>query len=206
MHSIAARAATPVVPLVTAPSLDAQRDAFAARRFLAMPLAGALAWLAVAACGALLPIGQAALALFIATGAIVYLGMLLSRFTGEHFLAKDRPRNAFDGLFFSTVAMALLAYAIALPFFRAEPTSLPLSVGILTGMMWLPLSWIIRHWIGIAHAMARTVLVLVAWYAFPDARFVAVPLAIVAVYAATIVVLELRWRDLQRAKRACSIA
>ena len=180
-------------------TLDAQRADFAARRFLAMPLAGTIAWSAVAACGAVLPLGQAALALFIATGAIAYLGMFLSRFTGEHFLAKDRPRNAFDALFFSTVAMALLAYGIAIPFFMVEPTSLPLSVGILSGMMWLPLSWLVRHWIGIAHAVVRTLLVVAAWYVFPEARFVAVPLVIVAVYLGTIVVLETRWRALRRA-------
>lgn len=185
--------ATPVL------SLDAQRADFACRRFLAMPLAGMLAWAGVAACGALLPVGPAALALFIATGGIVYLGMFLSRFTGEHFLDRSRPKNTFDSLFFSTVAMALLAYGIALPFFRADPTSLPLSVGILSGMMWLPVSWLIGHWIGIAHAVGRTVLVVVAWHAWPEARFVAVPLVIVGIYAITILVLERRWRALPRA-------
>jgi hypothetical protein len=127
---------------------------------------------------------------------IVWLGMGLSRLTGENFLDKTRPKNAFDSLFFATVAMALLAWAIAIPFFRADPTSLPLSVGILSGMMWLPLSWTIRHWIGGFHAIARTALILFAHYAWPDHRFVAVPLAIVAIYAVTIVVLELRWRAL----------
>ena len=184
--------------MTAAPSLDAQRADFASRRFLAMPLAGMLAWAGVAACGALLPVGPAALALFIATGGIVYLGMFLSRFTGEHFLDRSRPKNAFDRLFFSTVAMALLAYGIAIPFFRADPTSLPLSVGILSGMMWLPVSWLIGHWIGVAHAVGRTVLVVVAWYAWPEARFVAVPMVIVLAYAVTIFVLERRWRALPR--------
>lgn len=180
------------------PSLDAQRQDFASRRFLAMPLAGMLAWAAVAAGGAILPLGQAALALFVATGSIAYLGMFLSRFTGEHFLDRSRPKNAFDGLFFMTVAMALLAYGIAIPFFRIDATSLPLSVGILSGMMWLPVSWLIGHWIGIAHAVARTALVVAAWYVFPDARFVAVPLVIVGIYVFTIVVLERRWRGMRR--------
>ena len=75
--------------------------------------------------------------------------MLLSRFTGENFLDKSRPKNAFDSLFMLTVKMSLLVYAIAIPFFLRDYTSLPLSVGILTGLMWLPISWIIRHWIGI---------------------------------------------------------
>lgn len=187
-------------------SLDFQRQAFASRRFLAMPLAGALAWSAVAVAGAVLPTGAAALALFFATGSIVYLGMLLSRWTGENFLDRNRPRNAFDGLFFATVAMALLAYGIAIPFFMVEPTSLPLSVGILSGMMWLPVSWLVRHWIGITHAVARTLLIVATWYAWPQDRFVAVPLAIVAVYAFTIVVLETRWRALRRTAQSAATA
>ncbi|GAA4854843.1 DUF7010 family protein [Luteimonas vadosa] len=180
-------------------SLDAQREAFASRRFLAMPLAGSIAWTIVAIGGATLPLALAVWVLFLATGMIVWLGVGLSRLTGEDFMDKTRPKNAFDALFFSTVAMALLAWAIAIPFFRADPTSLPLSVGILSGMMWLPLSWTIRHWIGWFHAIVRTALVLVAHYAWPDHRFVAVPLAIVAIYLVTIVVLERRWRARQGA-------
>jgi hypothetical protein len=126
-------------------SLDAQRLEFAASRFLAMPLAGTIAWLVVAAGGVFAP-GQAWLVLFIATGSIAYLGMALSRFTGEHFLDRTKPKNAFDSLFFHTVAMSLLVYGIAIPFFLEDRSSLPLTEGILSGLMWLPLSWIISHW------------------------------------------------------------
>ena len=182
------------VPVVD--DLSAQREAFARRRFLAMPLAGALAWTVVGIAGAVLPLAAAVWVLFIATGAIAYLGIGLSRFTGEHFMDRSRPRNPFDALFFSTVAMALLVYAIAIPFFMVEPTSLPLSVGILSGLMWMPTAWLMRHWIGAFHAIARTVLVLAAWLAWPEARFIAVPAVIVAIYAVTIVVLERRWRRL----------
>lgn len=178
--------------------LDEQRREFASRRFLAMPLAGTIAWAAVAVAGLTLPSRTASIVLFIATGMIVYLGMFLSRFTGENFLAKDQPKNAFDGLFFSTVAMALLAYALAIPFYLVDHTSTPLTVGILTGMMWLPFSWIIQHWVGLFHGITRTVLVLALWYLFPEHRFVVIPLAIVAIYAVTIAALERRWRALGR--------
>jgi hypothetical protein len=138
--------------------------------------------------------------LFGATGSIVYLGIFFSRFTGENFLDKRRPKNVFDGLFLHTVAMAVLVYAIAIPFFQADYTSLPLSVGILSGLMWLPLSWIIGHWVGTFHALARTALVTAVWYVFPLARFVVVPAVIVAVYAVTIAMLEVRWRRIHRAE------
>jgi hypothetical protein len=53
------------------------------------------------------------------------------------FLA-PRKNNFFHRLFLHTVFMAFLVYAIAIPFFLTEPTSLPLSVGI-------------QHWVGIFH-------------------------------------------------------
>ncbi|MGI4820484.1 MAG: DUF7010 family protein [Janthinobacterium lividum] len=179
-------------------SLDYQRQQFAERRFLAMPLAGLVAWLIIGLAGLWLPAPVVVWVLYISTGSIAYLGILLSKFTGENFLAKNRPKNTFDRLFFLSMGMSLLVYAIALPFFRADYTSLPLSVGILAGLMWLPLSWIIEHWVGIFHGVARTVLVLGAWLAFPQQRFVVVPLVIVGMYVVTIVVLEQRWRGLKR--------
>lgn len=173
-------------------SLEAQRQEFASRPLLAMPIAGAIAWAAVGVAGALLPSRLAAMFLFFATGMIAYLGMFLSRFTGENFLDRSKPRNEFDKLFFLTVGQSLLTYAIAIPYFMADHTSLPLSVGILSGTMWLPMSWIIRHWVGLFHGIARTVLVLTAWLAFPHHRFVAVPAVIVAVYLVTILIIVKR--------------
>jgi hypothetical protein len=182
--------------------LDHQREEFAARRFLAMPIAGAVAWTAIGVGGAVLPPFPAVLLLFVGAGSIVYLGMFISRFTGENFLDRNKPKNEFDALFFHTVGMALLVYSIAIPFFLVDFTSLPLTVGILTGLMWLPFSWIVRHWVGMFHAIARTGLVVVAWYLLPELRFVAVPAVIVLVYVATILVLELRWRNYRSSSAA----
>lgn len=193
-------AVVPAAPAAVeaAATLDQAREAFADSRFLAMPLAGTVAWLVVAGGGLMdLTDGQRVLLTYVATGCIAYLGMGLSYLTGERFLDKGHRDNPFNKLFLATVSMSLLVFAIAIPFAQADPTSLPLSLAVLTGLMWLPLSWIIRHWIGVAHAIARSVLALVAWYAFPEQRFVVVPLVVVALYAATIVVLELRWRRLR---------
>lgn len=127
-----------------------------------MPIAGAIAWALIGIAGALLPLFYAVWALFIGTGMIFYLGLAVARFTGEDLLGRTRTGNFFDYLFFLTVGMALLVYAIAIPFFLVEPTSLPLSVGILAGLMWVPLSGIIQHWIGLFHGTARTVLIVAA--------------------------------------------
>jgi len=186
-------------PAPTPRTLEEQRREFAHRRGLAMPLAGVVAWSIVGVAGVFLPPGPEVWVLFGATGSILFLGLLFSRFTGENFVDKQRPKNVFDGLFLRTVAMAVLVYAIAIPFFQADYTSLPLTVGILSGLMWLPFSWIIGHWVGTFHALARTGLVTAAWYLFPTLRFVVVPAVIVMTYVVTIVVLEARWRRMRDA-------
>ena len=183
-------------------SLDEQRAEYARSRGLAMPLAGAIVWTLISIAGAFMPPVLVVWSLFIGTGFIAYFGILLSRFTGENFLDKNKPKNVFDNLFFHCVAMALLVYAIAIPFFRVDYTSLPLTVGILSGLMWVPFSWIIQHWVGIFHAVARTILVTAAWYLAPHHRFVLIPAVIVSVYVITIGILEQRWRAVRDAAAA----
>lgn len=173
-------------------TLEEQRIEFTNGKFLATPLAGLIAWLIIGIAGLILPIQATVWVLFIATGCIVYLGMFISKFTGENFLDKKKPKNEFDKLFFFTVGQAILVYSIAIPFFIIDYSSLPLTIGILTGLMWLPFSWIISHWVGIFHSLARTILVLLLWYLLPDYRFVAIPFAIVLIYIITIIILKNR--------------
>ena len=173
-------------------TLEQQRIEFSNRKFLATPLAGLIAWLITGISGLLFPIEVTVWVLFIATGSIVYMGLFISKFTGENFLDKKKPKNIFDGLFMYTVGQAVLVYAIAIPFFILDYSSLPLTVGILTGTMWLPFSWIIKHWVGIFHAVLRTALVVLLWYALPDYRFVAIPFVIVGIYIATLLILKNR--------------
>ncbi|WP_417857721.1 DUF7010 family protein [Xanthomarina gelatinilytica] len=71
-------------------------------------------------------------------------------------------------------------------------TSLPLTVGILTGLMWLPFSWIVKHWVGIFHALIRTILILALWYSLPEYRFIAIPFGIVLIYILTLLILNHR--------------
>lgn len=173
-------------------TLDEQRIEFKKGKFLATPIAGLIAWTIVGIAGLTLSMQATVWVLFIATGCIAYLGIFISKFTGENFLDKEKPKNEFDKLFFFTVGQAVLVYSIAIPFFMEDYTSLPLTVGILTGLMWLPFSWIINHWIGMFHALTRTVVVLLLWYLLPEHRFVAIPFAIVIIYIITIIVLRNR--------------
>lgn len=176
------------------PTLEEQRAEFVRGPGIAMPIAGAIAWTLIGVAGAFLPTLLAAWALFIGTGSTFGLGLLIARFTGEDLLGNTRKNNTFDRLFLLNILMAWLVFAIAIPFFMIEPTSLPLTVGILAGLMWVPYSWILQHWIGVAHGVARTVLVMTAWYVFREHRFVAIPAVIVGIYLVTIYVLATRSR------------
>ena len=123
---------------VNSPSLDQQHAAFVRNRFIAMPIAETIAWSAIGVAGAVLPPQQAAWAVFIGTGMIFYIGMMVARFTGEDLLGKKKTSVLFDRAFFMAIMMVALVYAIDIPFFFVEPTYITLSVGILTGIMWMP--------------------------------------------------------------------
>ena len=75
-------------------TLEAQRAEFANNPFLAMPIAGTIAWTVIGVGGAFLPVGLAAWVLFIGTGSIFGLGLLVARVLGEDLLGKSRPSNA----------------------------------------------------------------------------------------------------------------
>ena len=173
-------------------TLEQQRIEFSKQKFLATPLAGLIVWTIVGCTGIFFSDFIAVWTIFIGTGSIVYLGLFLSKFTGENFLDKSKPKNEFDTLFLFTAAQAILVYSIAIPFFLIDYTSLPLTVGILTGLMWLPFSWIVKHWVGIFHALVRTILILLLWYTLPQYRFVTIPFTIVLIYIMTIIVLRNR--------------
>lgn len=178
-------------------SLEEQLQEFRQRKFLAMPIAGTLAWAAIGVCGMFFDtLFAKSMSIFCGTGVIFYLALLVAKFTNEDLLGRNRPKNVFDNYFLLTVAQAVAVYSIAIPYFLVDKTSLPLSVGILTGLMWLPFSGFVGHWIGLFHTSARTVLVLVLWYLLPELRFVAIPFAIVGVYAITIAVLLQRHHSL----------
>ena len=175
-------------------TLEQQRIEFINQKFLATPLAGLIIWTIIGLIGIFFSDFVAVWSIFIGTGSIVYLGLFLSKFTGENFLDKSKPKNEFDTLFLFTVAQAILVYSIAIPFFLVDYSSLPMTVGIFTGLMWLPFSWIIKHWVGIFHTLTRIILVLTLWYLLPEYRFIAIPFGIVLIYIITLIILNSRKR------------
>lgn len=175
-------------------TLDQLREEYARRRFVAMPVAGAIGWTAAGICGVLLPTGPASLAMFVCVGMIFWLGALIGKLLGEPIIQSAEEQGELDRLFLLTVTSSSLVLGIAVPFYLIEPSSLPLSLGILPGLMWVPFSWMIQHPVGIWHGAVRTAAIVAAWYLFPDARFVAVPGVIVGVCLVSIYVLASRPR------------
>lgn len=184
-------------------SLDTQLQEFQQRRFMAMPLAGSLVWALLIFTGWLLPPNAAVMAIYIGTGSIVYIAMGMAKLTGENFkFEKGANRNFFDTLFLATVAMSFMVYAIAIPFFLTDYRSLPFTVAILTGLMWLPISVMMQNWIGVVHAVGRTLLCTAAWLLFPDLSFVLQPVIVVGMYGVSLMALQNRWQLMQKAPQA----
>jgi len=156
-----------------------------------------LVWAGIGVAGYILPEPQAVLAIYIGTGTIFYLALLVAKVLGEDILGRKRKGNLFDRIFLATIAMSALVYSLAIPFHIENPSSVPLSVGVLTGLMWLPFSVIASHWVGYFHTVTRTLLLVVAWYLFPEHRFTILPAIIVAIYLVSIIALAQRWRAIK---------
>jgi len=176
------------------PTLAELRAGFGRSRLLSMPIAGAIAWSVAGVLGAVITDDDdASIALFMCMPMVFPLALIVGKVIGEDVFG-SKGRNELDSLFTYGILMSILVWGIALPFWMVEPSSLPLSGGILAGLMWVPLSWIIQHWVGVFHAVARTVLITPAWVLFPSHRFTLIPALVVLVYLVSIAVLARRPR------------
>jgi hypothetical protein len=65
-----------------------------------MPVSGPIAWTVIGIAGMFLPDDLAAWVLFIGTGMIFGVALLIAPLFGEDLLGKKNPNNVFDQLFF----------------------------------------------------------------------------------------------------------
>ncbi len=177
--------------------LEQQREDFKKNRFIAMPLAGTVVWALLGISAPFVSELTITWLLYIGTGAIFYLGAGPPTSPVSDFLPRRQAKNSFDRLFFVGMIMSLMVFAIALPVAAIDHTTVPLSIGILAGLMWMPLSWAIEHWIGYFHTLTRTFGIVAAWYLFPDARVEAISAVIVAVYIVSLITLERRFQSIK---------
>ncbi|NKF52640.1 hypothetical protein G3R49_18955 [Shewanella sp. WXL01] len=184
------------MPLQTK-SLEQYREEYKQKKLITMPIAGAIVWLALGITALFVPAKNMVLPVYIGTGCIFYLALFISRFTGEKLLVKKEERNPFDTLFLYTLGMSWCAFAVAIPFGLENYTAVPMAIGIVSGLMWLPISWSLEHNVGIIHTLLRTALIVIAWYVFPEQRFVVIPFVIVLVYAISLYQLLSRYQQVK---------
>lgn len=169
-------------------ALDTLRDDFETRsnRSLAMPLAGAIVWTAVAGLGLWLPPTSALLAMVVLTGAIFPLALPIAKARGEQLVSSPNPLAKLMG---QCIVMVNLLWAVHVPLLVGAPDYVPLSLGIALGLHWVVYGWIVQHPVGLVHAVLRTALVLGAWLLLPGQRVSAVAAAVVLSYAVALVMM-----------------
>ena len=161
-------------------------------RSLSMPLAGALVWLVIAACGYVLPENQATVVMLFGTGLIFPIALLIGKLRHENLTDRSNPLSRLMGM---SVLMVNLLWAVHLSLLFGARQFFPLSLGIALGIHWIVYSWIIQHPVGLIHALLRTALVVTAWSVFPTHRLIAVPIVIVIVYMVSLVWMSKRSID-----------
>ena len=152
-------------------------------RSMSLPIAGAIVWSLAAVCGYLLPFKLALLALVFSTGAIFPLALLIARLRKEALVNSTNPLSKLMGL---CVLMVNLLWALHIPLLMKAPIFVPLSLGIALGLHWVVYSWIIVHPLGYAHAIVRTLGLVVAWFLFPSNVITACATVVVATYCITL--------------------
>lgn len=177
-------------------TLDEYRRDLKKRRFMALPTAGAIVWLVVALSSVFATDVVTSLIMVTGTCTLVYFASAIAHFTGERFITLHSPTNPFEQLLVYCFTGSLCAYALIIPLYMQDISTLPLTVGVLASLIWLPYSWIIEHWVGVVHVATRMLLLPLAWYFFPEYRFTLIPMLIFALYVFTAMVLEHRWRYL----------
>ena len=179
-------------------TLDQQLIEFRSKRYLAMPLSGAIIWALIGALSFVLTPYQQVMATFIGTGSIIYLAMAISRLTGENIsFQKNTERNWFDTIFLAAVGMSFLVFAISIPLFMENYLALPFALAVQTGLMWLVFGVVAKAPVAYVHTIVRTVACVAAYLTMPQHSFWLQPLIVVVCYGFTIPVLELRYRAQQ---------
>jgi len=176
-------------------SLEQYRQEFKQKKLITTPLAGMIVWAILGTMSLFIPAQKMVLPFYIGTGSIFYLALFISKFTGEKLIAKKGEMNPFDSLFLYTVVMSLMCFAIVVPFIQENHLALPMAIGIISGLMWLPISWTLEHKVGIYHTVSRTLSLVLVWYIAPEQSFVLVPFIIVIIYLFSIYALYKRWQN-----------
>lgn len=152
-------------------------------RSLSMPIAGAIVWAIIGLVSTQFEFAVAVYILLFSTGLIFPIALAVAKLRGELLASSNNPFAKLMGM---CVLMVNLLWGINIPLAMHAPEFIPLSLGVGMGLHWVVYSWIIQHPLGVIHGVLRTLLVVGAWYAFPESRIPAISLVIVLVYGVSI--------------------
>lgn len=164
-----------------------KRNAFLkANGGLALPAAGFLYWLALGIAGLYLPPRMWFLVAAFSSGLIFPLGLLLAKPLKSDIMSKSALTDLLLPAFVSMLMFWPLAFAGA----QNNLSFVPLAIGVGMGIHWPVVGWLYGRWLYLGHAVVRAVGATALWYAFPDTRFVMVPLFVSGVYLITVFVIK----------------
>lgn len=149
---------------------DARRD-YLATSTTGMPIAGLIAWGALAVAAFLLGDRLPSYAPFIAAAIPFPLSLVIDKARGEPGLRPESRRNPVTQLFmrFVTVVALLIPFVIIAAQAASDLDLLILGLAILAGMVWVPHGWGADDPAGFAHFAMRAVLCYAAYLFVPDA-------------------------------------
>ncbi len=154
-----------------------------------VPLAGTTYWIGLGVWGYAATPSSWALTAFITSGAIFPLALMFAKLLRNDFMAE---RTAVTSVLAPTFIAMLLYLPMAISAYYVDPQLAPLMIGIGMSLHWPVIGWSYgRTSVFTAHTLVRAAVVTAMWWAAPDLRFTALPFAIAAIYAVTVVVILL---------------
>ena len=163
--------------------LERKRFAIRTNGVICAPLAGGIYWTALALASQLVSTDLWCLIAFAGSGTIFPLALALQKPTGSNMWIKDTPLT--DPGTYAYANMAL-GWAIVIPAFHVSLELVPLALGVGMSLHLVGTAWSMNLKSYLYHPLIRAAVVVALWYALPDLRYLAIPIAVAFIYFATI--------------------
>ena len=163
--------------------IERRKLAVIANGGIAAPLAGAIYWFALFVLGIYVSNYTWCLLAFISSGLLFPLALLLQKPTKSNLMVKNDP---FTGVVFASLTNIVLGWSITIAAFYTNLALVPLALAINMSLHFGGIGWAFGSKAIMAHPIIRAAIVTALWYALPEFRFTAIPLAVSLVYLGTI--------------------
>jgi hypothetical protein len=164
---------------------------------VALPVAGAVYWIVLAALGTRMEAADWAPMAAMLSGAIFPLGILLQKPLGSPFMKSKSPLSGVTML--AIIAINAL-WPIHFIVFGAAPHAAPLTLAIGMTLHWPIIGWTYGSRVCQIHAAARILVVTALWFALPNGRLTVLPLAVAALYL--MAAAGMRWEVVRLRRRS----